>query len=90
MGNRDLLKTARTWVIKIGSSLLTDNGRGLNLDSIARWGQQICQLQDQGLDVVLAHVHLDALGCAQRIARAAPRQWNTARSKTPVATTSAR
>jgi glutamate 5-kinase len=53
MGNRDLLKTARTWVIKIGSSLLTDNGRGLNLDSIARWGQQICQLQDQGLDVVL-------------------------------------
>jgi len=53
MGKRDLLKTARTWVIKIGSSLLTDNGKGLNLDSIARWGQQICQLQDQGLDVVL-------------------------------------
>ncbi len=53
MGKRDLLKTARTWVIKIGSSLLTDNGRGLNLDSIARWGKQICQLQDQGLDVVL-------------------------------------
>jgi len=53
MSKRDLLKTARTWVIKIGSSLLTDNGRGLNLDSIARWGKQICQLQDQGLDVVL-------------------------------------
>ncbi len=53
MGNRDLLKTARTWVIKIGSSLLTDNGKGLNIDSIARWGKQICQLQDQGLDVVL-------------------------------------
>lgn len=53
MSNRDLLKVARTWVIKIGSSLLTDNGRGLNIDSIARWGQQISQLQDQGLNVVL-------------------------------------
>jgi glutamate 5-kinase len=53
VSNRDLLKIARTWVIKIGSSLLTDNGKGLNIDSIARWGKQICQLQDQGLDVVL-------------------------------------
>ena len=53
MSNRDLLKKARTWVIKIGSSLLTDNGKGLNLDSIALWGKQICQLRDQGLDVVL-------------------------------------
>lgn len=53
MNNRDILKKAKTWVIKIGSSLLTDNGKGLNLDSIARWGKQICELQDQGLDVVL-------------------------------------
>jgi glutamate 5-kinase len=51
--NRELLKKARTWVIKIGSALLTDNGKGLNIDSIARWGQQICELQDRGLDVVL-------------------------------------
>jgi len=53
MSSRDLLKTAGTWVIKIGSSLLTDNGKGLNLDSIARWGQQISLLHDQGLEVVL-------------------------------------
>lgn len=53
MSKRELLKSAKTWVIKIGSSLLTDNGKGLNLESIARWGQQICQLQDLGLDVVL-------------------------------------
>ena len=53
MSNRELLKTAKTWVIKIGSALLTDNGKGLNLDSIASWGKQICELQDKGLDVVL-------------------------------------
>lgn len=53
MSNRELLKKAKTWVIKIGSALLTDNGKGLNLDSIARWGKQICELQDKGLDVVL-------------------------------------
>ncbi|MDR0780216.1 MAG: glutamate 5-kinase [Pseudomonadales bacterium] len=51
--SRELLTQAKTWVIKIGSSLLTDNGKGLNRDSIARWGKQICALQDAGLDVVL-------------------------------------
>jgi glutamate 5-kinase len=65
MSKRDLLKNARTWVIKIGSSLLTDNGKGLNLDSIARWGRQICQLQDQGLDVVLVSSGAVAEGVAR-------------------------
>jgi len=53
MSNRHILKKAKTWVIKIGSSLLTDNGKGLNLDSIERWAAQICALQNQGLSVVL-------------------------------------
>lgn len=53
MSNRDILKRARTWVIKIGSSLLTDNGKGLNNESIGRWAGQISALQDQGLSVVL-------------------------------------
>lgn len=53
MSKRDILTRARTWVIKIGSSLLTDNGKGLNLESIARWARQIAELQDQGLSVVL-------------------------------------
>ncbi|MDT8398999.1 MAG: glutamate 5-kinase [Pseudomonadales bacterium] len=44
---------ARTWVIKIGSSLLTDNGKGLNADSIGRWVRQIVALHEQGIAVVL-------------------------------------
>ena len=53
MSNREILKRARTWVIKIGSSLLTDNGKGLNNESIGRWAGQISALQDQGLSVDL-------------------------------------
>ena len=53
MSQRSILESARTWVIKIGSSLLTDNGKGLNLDSIGRWARQISVLQDQGCRVVL-------------------------------------
>jgi glutamate 5-kinase len=53
MSKREILTKARTWVIKIGSSLLTDNGKGLNQDSIALWAGQICALHNQGLKIVL-------------------------------------
>src|SRR5690606_31724107 len=53
MSKRQLLSRARTWVIKIGSALLTDNGKGLNVESIGRWAGQISALQDQGISVVL-------------------------------------
>jgi len=51
--NRQTLKNARTWVIKIGSSLLTDDGKGLNRGSIARWVEDIAALRTAGLRVVL-------------------------------------
>ncbi|WP_211468018.1 glutamate 5-kinase [Collimonas silvisoli] len=41
------------WVVKIGSALLTDNGRGLDRDAISRWVNQISALQQQGMDIVL-------------------------------------
>jgi glutamate 5-kinase len=40
-------------VIKIGSSLLTDGGRGLNRQFIAGWVDQMAFLKRQGVDVVL-------------------------------------
>ena len=40
-------------VIKIGSSLLTDGGRGLNKEAIANWVGQMAALKRQGVDVVL-------------------------------------
>lgn len=53
MTNRKQLKTARRWVIKIGSALLTQDGAGLDLPAIQGWVDQIAVLLDQGMEVVL-------------------------------------
>ncbi len=43
----------RRWVVKIGSALLTNNGKGLDHQAIAEWVGQIARLQDEDLEVVL-------------------------------------
>lgn len=47
------IAAARRWVVKIGSSLLTDEGRGLDERAIAAWSNQIAQLTLSGREVVL-------------------------------------
>lgn len=44
---------AKRVVVKIGSSLLTDGGRGLNAPAIAGWVAQMAALRQLGVDVVL-------------------------------------
>lgn len=44
---------AKTLVIKVGSSLVTNDGRGLDIAAIARWAAQIAQLRAQGRRCVL-------------------------------------
>jgi glutamate 5-kinase len=39
---------ARTLVVKVGSSLVTNDGRGLDATAIARWAEQIARLRAQG------------------------------------------
>ena len=41
------------WVIKIGSALLTNDGKGLDTISIASWVKQIVELTKQDIDVIL-------------------------------------
>jgi len=53
MSKRQKLTTARRWVIKIGSALLTDNGVGLNREDIAKWVEQMAHLRQQGVELVL-------------------------------------
>ncbi|MBK5103045.1 MAG: glutamate 5-kinase [Burkholderiales bacterium] len=48
-----LLKSARRLVVKVGSSLVTNQGQGLDQASIARWAAQIAQLRAGGREVVL-------------------------------------
>lgn len=50
---RESLANARRLVIKIGSALLTDDGKGLDKTAIAGWVGQIAWLLDQGKEVVL-------------------------------------
>lgn len=45
--------SARRWVVKIGSALLTDNGRGLDHAAIASWVEQLSSLMDQRIEIVL-------------------------------------
>ncbi len=40
-------------VVKIGSALITDSGRGLDHELIATWTDQMSQLRHAGIDVVL-------------------------------------
>lgn len=47
------LKDARRWVVKIGSALVTADGRGLDRDAIAGWVKQVAGLRESGLEIVL-------------------------------------
>jgi glutamate 5-kinase len=50
---RERLTRARRWVVKIGSALLTDNGRGLHLEGVRDWVSQMAELRRKGAEVVL-------------------------------------
>ncbi|SMN11536.1 Glutamate 5-kinase / RNA-binding C-terminal domain PUA [uncultured Candidatus Thioglobus sp.] len=43
----------KRWVVKIGSALLTNDGKGLDKIAIASWVAQITHLKSQGIDIVL-------------------------------------
>ena len=45
--------SGRRWVIKIGSSLVTNDGQGLNLTAIENWIQEIADLHTQGYELIL-------------------------------------
>jgi glutamate 5-kinase len=50
---RKVIRQAQRWVVKIGSSLVTDEGRGIDPEAIARWAAQIAALRSQAREVVL-------------------------------------
>jgi glutamate 5-kinase len=52
MSRSDFAKAKRI-VIKIGSALLTEGGKGLNKAAIAVWVAQMAKLKQQGIEVVL-------------------------------------
>jgi len=47
------LKTARRIVVKVGSSLVTNEGRGVDAEAIGNWCRQLAALAAQGREVVM-------------------------------------
>ncbi len=53
MSRHKYSKKAQRWVVKIGSALLTKDGKGLDYAAIAAWSAQIATLRQQGREIVL-------------------------------------
>lgn len=53
MDSRSAFSSSKRWVVKIGSSLVTNDGEGLDLAAIDSWCEQCASLRDQGIEVVL-------------------------------------
>lgn len=53
MKNRQQLGKSKRWVVKIGSSLVTNDGRGLDGAAIKGWVEQIAGLRRHGTELVL-------------------------------------
>jgi glutamate 5-kinase len=69
---RQALAGQRRWVVKLGSALLTADGRGLDRAGIAEWVRQIAALKKDGCDVVLVSSGAVAEGVARLGLRARP------------------
>jgi len=62
---RERLKTTNRWVVKVGSSLLTADGKGLDYAIIDQWTAQIAALMSDGKEVVLVSSGSIAEGVAR-------------------------
>jgi glutamate 5-kinase len=62
---RKRLGQSRRWVVKIGSALLTDEGRGLARAAIEEWVAQMARLCENGVELVLVSSGAVAEGMAR-------------------------
>ena len=53
MSKRPEIASSRRWVVKVGSALLTDDGRGLDEAMIAGLVSQLARLREAGNEIVL-------------------------------------
>ena len=65
MADRQTIGKSKRWVIKIGSSLITNDGKGLNTKGIQIWAEQIAQLRENGKEVLLVSSGAVAEGMAR-------------------------
>ena len=65
MKARSALSDSQRWVIKIGSALLTNDGKGLDTAAINSWAEQIARLKEQGKEILLVSSGAVAEGMAR-------------------------
>ncbi|HUS25596.1 MAG TPA: glutamate 5-kinase [Candidatus Binatia bacterium] len=63
--SRERAAQARRWVVKVGSSLVTAKGQGLDRAAIADWAAQIAALRAEGRELVLVSSGAVAEGMAR-------------------------
>jgi glutamate 5-kinase len=71
---RESIKQTKRWVVKVGSSLVTNNGRGLDLGAIEDWAGQLVAMQKLGIQVVLVSSGAVAEGVARLGLKSRPKQ----------------
>ncbi len=65
MSKRQRLTTARRWVVKIGSALMTNDGVGLDREGIRDWVAQMARLREEGVALLLVSSGAVAEGMAR-------------------------
>ena len=70
----DKINNTKRWVVKVGSSLVTNNGLGLDKKAISHWAEQLVSLQQQGIQVVLVSSGAVAEGVARLELSARPKK----------------
>lgn len=65
MSTQHKLSSASRWVVKIGSALITNDGRGLDARAIRGWVDQIAELRHRGKQVLLVSSGAVAEGMAR-------------------------
>ncbi len=68
------LAGARRIVVKVGSALVTDEGRGIDADAIGNWSRQLAALAHQGREVLMVSSGAIAEGMKRLGWRARPRE----------------
>jgi len=65
MTERAQLRQARRLVIKIGSALLTNDGKGLDEAALGLWVDQIAELVEEGVEIVIVSSGAVAVGMSR-------------------------
>jgi glutamate 5-kinase len=74
--SRDAFCTARRIIVKLGSSLLTRGGLGLDVDALTHWTDQIAQLWQAGYQILLVSSGAVAEGMVRLGWRTRPQNLN--------------